>query len=337
MNIIQRKSIIEVAVDKKYISKEVAQNIRYDLLEGRNPALTDRWEEYNNWDYFALEDDLNDIFETEIKCRNSFEKISNILVLRFLRSLNNVLISLQLKSIDLQYLIKEIEDLSVCNNGDDNDDHENNDVMVKNGDRISTFNDTISPLHDTVVSLISNPSSISDNNPINMLIKNCNIVKNQIFVVHNNDNDNDNKYYDSRDLVMIKESDIVNNQIHNNVEDFDAETLLLNEQQEGTINKCPVEIVDAKMKASLCNSVSDNYVENSNPENFLFNDKEKQGEIQASLSEMYNDSSIKKVSKMRNYRERCKNDRVWLRKEAEKTSKIRACRQKIVNKRGIYM
>jgi hypothetical protein len=241
-SIFQRKSIIEVAVDKKYISKEVAQNIRYDLLEGRNPALTDRWEEYNNWDYFALRDDLNNVFELEIQYRNSSEEINDIFVFGFLRSLNNVLISLQLESFDLQYLIKEIEDLSICSNGDDNDGHENNNIMAKYGDRISTFidNTITSPPNDTMSTLISSTCTTStiDNNPINMLIKKCNIANSQISAAHNNDSDNDNKYYDSSDLVMIKESDIANNHIspvHNNVKDLYAESLSLNEHQEKLI------------------------------------------------------------------------------------------------------
>jgi hypothetical protein len=97
------------------------------------------------------------------------------------------------------------------------------------------------------------------------------------------------------------------------------------------------------MKASLCNSVSDNYVENSDPENFLFNDKQKQGETQTSSSENFNNNPIEIIDRkiqtgaMQKYRGRCKNGRVWLRKEAEKMPKIRACRQKFVNKKGLYM
>jgi hypothetical protein len=213
-----------------------------------------------------------------------------------------VLISLQLESFDIQYLIKEIEDLSLCNNGDDNDDYENNDIMVKNGDRIFTFNDnTITfPPNDTMSTLISSTCTTStiDNNPINMLIKKGNMAKIQVSVAHNNDN----KYHDSSDLMIIKESDIANNHIspvHNNVEDLDAEIFSLNEQQEEIIDNSPVVIVDEKIKASLCNSVSDNYVENSDRENFLFNDKQKQGGTQTSSSEMFNDNSIEIIDRKR--------------------------------------
>jgi hypothetical protein len=123
LSIIHNKSIMNIAVERKFISTEVARSIRYNLFEGRNPILTNRWKEYDNWDYFASEDDIKKILDIDdmLRDESDMKKISNLFALELLSSMNKVLLSLQLDSSNLQQLIRAVVELNDHNNDIIND------------------------------------------------------------------------------------------------------------------------------------------------------------------------------------------------------------------------
>jgi hypothetical protein len=114
LSIIHNKSIMDIAVERKFISTEVAHIIRYSLLEGRNPILTGRWKNYDIWDYTASEDDIKKILDIDSILREEIDmkQISTFLALELLSSMSKVLLSLQLDSSTLQQLIGELNDYS---------------------------------------------------------------------------------------------------------------------------------------------------------------------------------------------------------------------------------